>query len=280
MDVFSAISFQKHGQIMPNITYGSHHPGLDRSLYAESIIGHTRPEHERFLIEFYYIDPSEKNKCKKFKPLAYHGRDGKEYTRFVFPIRKRYLPLMKEVTGQIIKKYYEEKLGNREDLLREAEGKLFEMILKYDESIGVAPAGFLVGKWGFEHFESEVFKRQSTTVIPEFSKAKRILRTDVEHSGGSLDDIVEVENEEGEGEEVRRVELDLFGGTPFDVETFLMDLSRQKILSQLSQNERKLYDDYYIKGLTQEKLIPKHGKSQSTISRNLEKLEEKLKKLI
>ncbi len=317
LDVFSVECFQKHGQIMPNITYGGLHPSLDGSSYQKTL-GYIPPEFEQFLIEFYYIDPKEKDKNKKFKPLTYRSKNGKKYTQFVFPIRKRFRPLMVAVVKKTLKKYHE-LLGDEGSLLREAEGKLLETVKKYDPSKGVRPAGFIFSK--LKHFQSEVYESQSTTALPgdprkkgklpycdsdckeekhkdkfpcefetpegyckdpRYVKNKRELKTVIEHSGPLFDDTVYDEN----NEEVRRIDnWNPLVGSSYLVENdntkvVDIDLLKEMIVEKLNQNEKDLFYEYYDKSYTQKEIANNLGIAQSSVSTKISNLKKKIFKII
>jgi len=276
LDVFSAECFQKHGRIMPNITYGGFHPDLDGSSYHKEILGFIPSEYEQFLIEFYYIDPKEKDKAKKIKSLTYHGKNGKEYTQFVFPIRKRYLGLLKKVVKDALK-LSGEKLSEKEDVQSEAEEIFLKALHTYDKFRDTRPASWIESY--FRHFPENIYKVKSTESIKVLKgKSKRRLKTDIEREAGSLDDILFEDTKT-----ICRGDLTedtTFEGKTFSIDKLLNDITKKEIISQLNPKQQKLYRNYYFDELTQEALAQKHGVSQTTIHREIKNLEKKISKII
>lgn len=258
LDRFSVVSFQKHGKDFHNICWGGFHPGLDESKYRKPI------ESEQHIVELYY--------------------KGKRLTKpFVFPIRKRYRPLLKKIVKR------------RCELLHEAEDKLLEKALRYDDKRGVLPSGYF--KSALKYFLSELYESGSTlnSNVPcdevckkqkdyenqlpckyETSsgyctdpKRSRRLRDEIEFSGGSLDAFID------EDQTTYRVETIEAEAVDTEKETL-----KAQIVNRLNQEERELYQAYYQEERTQTELAQTFGISQPTVQRRIKELEKKILKMI
>jgi len=300
LDIFSGESFQKYEQIMPNITYGGFHPDLDSGLSY-------KPEFDQYLIEFYHNG----------KPLTLYVYRGKKYTQFVFPVRKRYLPIMKAVVKKTLLKH-DQILGDKESLTREAEDKLLKTLRKWNKSKEVRPAGFLASH--FSYFQSGVFESQSTKAIPgdprdkgtlpycdtyckeeklygdklpcEFEtiegycrdplKKKPKLKAVIERPGLSFDDSVDDEGEE----KIRLIDT----WSPLVDRSYLVekddtkivdiDVLKEILIEKLDPNNKDLFNLYYDKGFTQKKIAQKMNLAQSSVSTKIKKLDKELYEII
>jgi len=283
LDRYSVVSLQKHGKGLHDICWGGFHPDLDKSNHRQPI----QPEQHKHIVELYY----------KGKRLA---------KPFVFPIRKRYLGLIKKVVKETIQKYHN-RLGEKEDLQAEAEARLFDACLKFDETLGVPPPAYFSGPWGFEHFASHLYEERSTTSSkvleidcdpdckrekdlenklpcefetpdghyckdPERQRKQR-LKAEIDESGGSLDVFID------EDETTYRIET--IEDEAFDIKAFLEQIiPKGQMLNRLNKEERELYRTYYQDERTQTELAQILGVHQSTVSRRIRELNNKIAKII
>ena len=106
---------------------------------------------------------------------------------------------------------------------------------------------------------------------------RRRLRHRVEHSGGSLDEPIVTHSKAGEQDEIRRIEN---VSAPFaDINRAISQKQiRARLQQTLNSDLQKLYNDYYVQGLSQQEIAQKRRVSQSTISRRLARLKKEIEK--
>ena len=83
---------------------------------------------------------------------------------FVFPVLKRYLPLIKKAVNRIIKRYGEA-LGTRGDLLLMGTERLWKKTDSYDDSQNILPRGYFKNYFD-QYFLKDVFGLRSTENLP------------------------------------------------------------------------------------------------------------------
>jgi hypothetical protein len=157
LDFKSVINFRRFRTIRPLadvVCYGGYHPYLDDIEFYPKL-GIDKIEDQKFLVEFFH--------------------KGKKLDNFEYSIRKRY---MKELRGTAKKR---KDAITRDEYIRFADEELFRCIEQFDESEGKPPAHYI--KASLRYVPWNIYKSESTTIVPDEYDKDRIRKTELEHSG-------------------------------------------------------------------------------------------------